>query len=112
MYVEDVEWCWRASRLGWEIWFEPSALVLHVGNASGEKRYGDLRTKTYMANSYRFYAREHGQLAALAYRGLNLAGSGIHYVAARRAGDRDLAHYWRHQIAANLARAKESPPSR
>jgi GT2 family glycosyltransferase len=109
MYVEDLEWCWRASTRGWEIWFEPRALVRHVGNASGAQRYGALRTKAYTANTYRFFEREHGRLATLAYRGLNLAGSGIRYVAARRSGDADLAHYWRAQIAANLAREKRIP---
>jgi GT2 family glycosyltransferase len=112
MYAEDLEWCWRASRRGWEIWFEPSALVRHVGNASGEKRYGELRTKAYMANTYRFYTKAHGRLAALGYRALNLAGSSIRYIAARRAGDFDLAHYWRAQVAANLTRATEQHPAR
>ena len=76
MYVEDLEWCWRASKHGWEIWFEPAAVVRHVGNASGAQRYGDLRTKAYTANAYRFYEREHGRIGALVYRGINLAGYG------------------------------------
>ena len=105
MYVEDLEWCWRASRKGWDIWFEPSAIVRHVGNASGAQRYGERRTRTYMTNTYRFYRREHGALAALAYRGLNLAGSSLRYVGARGARDADLAHYWRIQVAANLPRS-------
>jgi N-acetylglucosaminyl-diphospho-decaprenol L-rhamnosyltransferase len=104
MYVEDLEWCWRAARQGWEIWFEPSSVVRHVGNASGAQRYGERRTRIYMANTYRFYRREHGAVAALAYRGLNLAGSSIRYIAARRARDNDLARYWRIQISANVAR--------
>lgn len=109
MYVEDLEWCWRASRRGWEIYFEPSALVRHLGNASGVQRYGGRRSKVQMANAYRFYAREHGRISALAYRTLNVAGSGIRYVAARRAGDEQLAGYWRSQVAANLVRAKKPP---
>jgi N-acetylglucosaminyl-diphospho-decaprenol L-rhamnosyltransferase len=104
MYVEDLEWCWRATRKGWEIWFEPSAIVRHVGNASGEKRFGDRRTKAYMTNTYAFYARAHGTPAAIAYRALNLAGTGLRYVAARRANDEQLARYWRTQFSANLPR--------
>jgi GT2 family glycosyltransferase len=106
MYAEDLEWCWRARRQGWEIWFEPSALVRHVGNVSGVKRYGDRRTNAYMANTYRFFESEHGKLAAIAYRGLNLAGCAIRYVAARRARDEELARYWRIQLGANLPRKK------
>ena len=107
MYVEDLEWCWRATKRGWEIWFEPSALVRHVGNASGEQRYGGRRTKAYLTNTYAFFEREHGRLATLAYRGLNVAGSGKQYLAARRARDKDLAGYWRGQIAANFARKND-----
>jgi len=108
MYVEDLEWCWRATKRGWEIWFEPRALVRHVGNASGAQRYGARRTKTYSANAYAFFEREHGRLASIAYRGLNLAGSGLQYLKARRARDRDLAGYWRGQIAANLVRKNDA----
>ena len=32
MYVEDLDWCWRAGQAGWEIWFEPTCIVRHVGN--------------------------------------------------------------------------------
>lgn len=34
MYVEDVDLCWRASRAGWRVGFEPGARVLHVQGAS------------------------------------------------------------------------------
>ena len=112
MYVEDLEWCWRATTRGWEIWFEPSAIVRHVGNASGAQRYGARRTKAYSANAYLFFERAHGRLATAVYRGLNIAGSGLRYVSARRAGDRELASYWRSQVAANLVRAKGTKASR
>jgi N-acetylglucosaminyl-diphospho-decaprenol L-rhamnosyltransferase len=108
MYVEDLEWCWRATKRGWEIWFEPGALVRHVGNASGAQRYGARRTKTYSANAYAFFEREHGRLATFAYRGFSLAGSGLQYLKAKRARDRDLAGYWRGQVAANLVRKSDT----
>jgi len=104
MYAEDLEWCWRAARKGWEIWFEPSAVVRHVGNASGARRYGDRRTKAYMANTFAFYNREHGFLATCAYRSVNLLGALLHYAGARFARDAELAQYWRSQFAANLVR--------
>lgn len=34
MYVEDVDLCWRASRAGWRVGFEPAARVLHVQGVS------------------------------------------------------------------------------
>ncbi len=36
MYVEDVDLCWRASRAGWRVGFEPAARVLHVQGVSTE----------------------------------------------------------------------------
>jgi len=38
------------------------------------------------------------------YRGFNVAGSGLQYLKARRARDRNLAGYWRGQVAANFVR--------
>ncbi len=29
MYVEEVDWCRRIRRAGWEIWCEPRAVVVH-----------------------------------------------------------------------------------
>ncbi|MFA5785665.1 MAG: glycosyltransferase family 2 protein [Actinomycetota bacterium] len=105
MYVEDLEWCWRARRRGWEIRFDPAAVVAHVGNVSGSLAFGDRRTEAYMRNTYRFYRREHGALETLAYRSLNLLAGGVRYAAARVGRDASLARYWRTQIAANLTRA-------
>ncbi|HUR17724.1 MAG TPA: glycosyltransferase family 2 protein [Acidimicrobiales bacterium] len=34
MYVEDVDLCWRASRAGWKVGFEPAAGVVHVQGVS------------------------------------------------------------------------------
>jgi GT2 family glycosyltransferase len=106
MYVEDLEWCWRAAQRGWEIWFEPAAVVVHVGNASGAKRYGDRRTETYMRNTYRFFAREHGGVASAAYRALNVTGSALGYARARIGRDPGTAAYWRREIGASIPRRR------
>ncbi|MFY9588478.1 MAG: glycosyltransferase family 2 protein [Actinomycetota bacterium] len=106
MYVEDLEWCWRARRRGWEIRFDPAAVVVHVGNASGAQRYGDRRTATYMRNTYRFYRGERGALAAAAYRALNIAGSARRYAKARRGGDAGEVAYWRRELAAHVPRRR------
>ncbi len=36
MYSEDVDLCWRASRVGWRVAYEPSAIVTHVQGVSAE----------------------------------------------------------------------------
>jgi N-acetylglucosaminyl-diphospho-decaprenol L-rhamnosyltransferase len=108
MYAEDLEWCWRASRRGLTIRFEPSAVVRHVGNASGEQNYGALRTTAYLRNTYRFFRREHGLAASIAYRGLNLAGVSRLYLRARRGGNHSEARYWRNHIRGHLTPAMGS----
>ena len=102
MYVEDLEWCWRARRRGWTIRFEPDAVVVHVGNVAGAQRYGERRTRTYMDNTYRFYRSEHGVAAAAAYRTLNIIGSGRGYLRAKRARDAGGIAYWRRELGAHL----------
>jgi N-acetylglucosaminyl-diphospho-decaprenol L-rhamnosyltransferase len=112
LYVEDLEWCWRAQKRGWDIRFDPSAVVRHVGNASGSQNYGARRTAAYHLNTYRFFRREHGLLASLAYRALNFAGCTGEYLRAKRAGDVDTAAYWRPHIRAHLTPAvgADGPP--
>ena len=104
MYVEDLEWCHRAWRLGWEVWFTPSAVVVHVGNASGEQRYGSKRTATWLANTYLFYRRHHGPVSTAAYRAVNAAGAlrGVARGAVRR--DRGLMRFWWRQVPQHLMR--------
>ncbi|MGH2793127.1 MAG: glycosyltransferase family 2 protein [Actinomycetota bacterium] len=102
MYVEDLEWCWRARQRGWTIRFEPSAVVVHVGNAAGAQRYGDRRTRAYMTNTYRFYRTEHGLAASAAYRALNVLGSARGYLRAKRSGSDGEVAYWRRELGAHL----------
>ena len=65
-YAEDLEWCWRAHRKGWEIWFEPGAVVTHVWGGSWTRR--PLRFMAlHQLNLFR-YARKHRRGAwVLAY---------------------------------------------
>lgn len=73
MYSEDVEWCWRARRRGLDIWFEPTAQVEHVGNASGARAYGNARSALVERNRLQLYRLYRGRLAAAAYRRLRAA---------------------------------------
>jgi N-acetylglucosaminyl-diphospho-decaprenol L-rhamnosyltransferase len=102
MYVEDLEWCWRARRAGWAVRFEPEAVVRHVGNASGAQAYGDRRTAEYLRNTYRFYRSTHGPLSTAALRAGNLAGAVRLWAQGRVRGDDDMARHWRSQLAVHL----------
>jgi N-acetylglucosaminyl-diphospho-decaprenol L-rhamnosyltransferase len=109
MYAEDLEWCWRARKRGWEVWFEPTAVVRHVMGASGEKRYGADRTRVHTRNALRFYRREHTLPSTIAWWSLGLAGAGAKYLAALARRDRGRAATWRTHTLAHLRAWRKSP---
>jgi GT2 family glycosyltransferase len=37
MYCEEVDWCWRARRAGWQIYHVPRAVVVHHGGQSARQ---------------------------------------------------------------------------
>jgi GT2 family glycosyltransferase len=104
MYVEDLEWCHRAARHGWEIWFTPDAVVVHVGNASGEAKYGGGRSAVWIANTYRFYRRHHSLPGTMAYRAANGLGAAMGAARALKRRDRQAARYWWRQIPLHMRR--------
>jgi GT2 family glycosyltransferase len=101
-YAEDLEWCWRAHALGWEIWFEPTAVVHHVQSASGDQLYATQRTRAHLRNALRFYRRAHGFAPAAAWWSVNTLGGGVHLAQALRKRDRAAARRWRSYVAAQL----------
>jgi GT2 family glycosyltransferase len=111
-YAEDLEWCWRAHTLGYDVWFEPSAVVHHVHSASGDQLYGGMRTRAHLRNALRFYGRAHGAPAAAAWWGVNTAGGAARMVRALAKRDRPTASTWRSYVKAQLGApfAKENRP--
>ncbi len=102
MYAEDLEWCWRAHRSGFEIFFEPAAVVRHIGGASSAKTYGSTTPLAYMRNTFRVYRRFRSGPSLAAYRFFNVAGSARHWAISRARRNTPMAEYWRMQIRANL----------
>lgn len=103
MYAEDLEWCWRARRSGWQIWLAPDAVVRHVGNASGSQRWGEARERVMIANANHVTRRYLGRTRGAAWQGLNAAGA---LRAAAGAGTTDLRHFWWRQVPAHLGRQR------
>ena len=102
MYSEDLDWCWRAHRRGWTVHLEPAAVVRHVGNVSGERRFGAAREAVVIANAIRFYRRTHGPVATATWRALNAAGSARLAVGARVRRDGGGAVHWMRHTRAYL----------
>jgi len=109
MYVEDLEWCWRADRGGWQIVFEPAAVVRHVGNASGERRFGASRPALEIANLYRFLGTTRRPMSIGAMRALYATAAAERYLAARIGHRPHEAAYWKVVARAHLGR--ELPPA-
>jgi N-acetylglucosaminyl-diphospho-decaprenol L-rhamnosyltransferase len=113
MYAEDFEWCWRATRSGWMVWFEPAAVIRHVGNASAEQNYGELRLAAQWRNNYRVYRWHRGALPTTALRAANITRAGIEIARASARRKPGVRRYWRNQLRMHLVstRQPDGPPT-
>jgi GT2 family glycosyltransferase len=113
MYAEDFEWCWRAQRHGWTVWFEPAAVIRHVGNASAAQNYGGRRLGAQWRNNYRVYRWHKGALPTLGLRAANVTRASVELsraVVGRKPG---AARYWRQQLRVHFlsTRQPDGPPT-
>jgi GT2 family glycosyltransferase len=106
MYGEDLEWCWRARTRGWQVWFTPTAVVRHVGNASGAQRFGPSRDQVAAAQAAIVVTRYRGRGYGTAWRLLNVGTALRAWGRARLRGDRDLAAHYRRLVSAHLGRSR------
>ncbi|MCR4405868.1 MAG: glycosyltransferase family 2 protein [Anaerolineae bacterium] len=64
MYAEDVDWCFRFYRAGWEVWYLPDAPIIHYGGQSSKKRRGRMEAELYRSRVY-FFRKHYGKFAAI-----------------------------------------------
>ena len=107
MYGEDLDWCWRANDAGWEVWFTPTAVVRHVGNASGSQRFGTQRPAAWINNSIRVHRKHRPLPATIAWQLANAGGAALSAWRARRREDRELERIWRFQARQWLRRGHD-----
>ena len=77
MYFEETDFCFRAKRAGWEVWYVPTSRIIHlVGQSSGvtgEKRRAKRRPQYWFDSRRRYFLHNHGAakkiLADLAWAG-------------------------------------------
>jgi GT2 family glycosyltransferase len=60
LYNEEKDWCERARRLGWEIWFTPAASAIHAIGGSGPSNSATA-FRHRCTGMLRFYAKHRGQ---------------------------------------------------
>lgn len=61
MYFEDVDWCRRMRRAGWEVWYDPRVEVVHLGGQSLKR---NPRAQAAYEESLRYFYRKHYPLPA------------------------------------------------
>jgi GT2 family glycosyltransferase len=59
MYLEEVDWCRRAHRRGWQIWHQPNAIVVHHGGSSTSQQPAAMFAQLWRSR-LRYYAHFHG----------------------------------------------------
>jgi len=81
MYVEEVDWCRRMRKAGWEIYVEPRAGVLHFGGRSTRQFLGKMYVALWRSR-LRYFEKYHGKAYNKLVRAIVLMGMGYQ---ARRA---------------------------
>jgi N-acetylglucosaminyl-diphospho-decaprenol L-rhamnosyltransferase len=67
LYYEEVDFCSRARRAGWPVWYVPDARVVHLEGESTEISTGGRRRPSYWFDSRRrFFAKQYGTLGLFA----------------------------------------------
>ena len=64
-YVEDIDFCYRAMRAGWERWYEPQAIVRHAWAAVSDRRLLSRHTLWHWRGMARFVRKHPETLLAL-----------------------------------------------
>ncbi|GAA4561637.1 glycosyltransferase family 2 protein [Planotetraspora kaengkrachanensis] len=80
LYSEETEFALRAADLGWTLWYEPAAVVEHIG---GDAKVNPMLAALLTVNKVRLFRRRRGPLAGFAYYLAVLLGEGVRAVAGR-----------------------------
>lgn len=68
-YNDDLDWCRRMRKKGWELWYLPEAEVIHYGGVASKQLKKELLLAGYRGGHY--YCRKHyGKFIAAVYKGL------------------------------------------
>jgi GT2 family glycosyltransferase len=89
MYGEDLEWCLRMRRYGWETWFCPEAEILHFGGQSSTRLWDEGgRTEMILDGVYRAVRLHRSRHFVRTLQAATLAALSIEWAAALVRGRR------------------------
>jgi GT2 family glycosyltransferase len=80
LYSEETEFTLRAADNGWKLWYEPAAVVEHIG---GESSTSPMLAALLTVNKVRLFRQRHSRVAALAYYLAMLLGVTARAIAGR-----------------------------
>ncbi len=81
LYSEETEFTLRAADRGWKLWYEPAAVIEHIG---GESSTNPMLAALLTVNKVRLFRQRRGRVAALAYYLAILLGVTARAIAGRR----------------------------
>ncbi len=90
IYAEEVDWCWRMARAGWERYCVPEAVVIHAGGESARKARPEM-IRALWASRLRLYRRYYPRWKFQLACRLVALGAGARARALARAGDPESA---------------------
>lgn len=64
LFSEDVDWCIRAQRRGWDVVYYPHATIIHYGGQSSQKNLA-LKIASFYRKRFYFVKKHFGRLALL-----------------------------------------------
>lgn len=76
MYAEEVDWCRRMADRGWEVWYQPTAKIVHIGGASSAKRKTSREADLYRSR-VRYFRIHHGRLQAEVLKAMIVVVTGM-----------------------------------
>ena len=85
MYTEEVDLCHRLAQAGWELWYEPRAVVTHFGEASSRQVREEMYLQLYRSK-VQFYRKFGGRQRVGLYKALVALAYAPRAVAASLAG--------------------------
>ena len=81
LYSEETDYMLRAADHGWRLWYEPRAVVEHIGGGSATNA---MLASLIAINRVTLFRRRHGRAAAAAFSLSVLTGEGLRAIAGRR----------------------------
>jgi N-acetylglucosaminyl-diphospho-decaprenol L-rhamnosyltransferase len=66
LYFEEVDFFYRAAKAGWQTWYVPSAIVMHIEGASTGIKEKTRRPRYWFESRRRYLVKQHGVLGLIA----------------------------------------------